>query len=681
MYHRSNGYAIIPYHVHRCYSALMLVLIFILLFLISPLAHAVHACDANVKVDGATLSSNCLKTTITRTASGAITTGSNNQVIQNLNISNGSGDCITVNHTGVIIKNNSIGSCSGNGVKVNNGGSGVTIQYNNIHDVGLSAVETTSGGNSGTVYLNRFFHNRIDVHTTNTGGGWIVEHNHFIDGNPGQACLRGQGVQPTTTPTNMNIRCNRLDNTGISGTAINDCNATNPDQPGGCNGDGFSVNHFINGSSSNKMYIRGNMVRYGTAAQTSSVPINPGDHLADQNLPGWGYVERNVMIKESSSCSGFTGMGGGHDFTWIFNVMAGTNRNVGYNPPIELTNQSGSTTCTGNTASDNKSYALDKNGTRQDGRIAGHCGTPAGWSTNDWNEPSYTHPDGTVYNLTNSTGRLALYNGNSLYQSCNACSDGKDNDGDGKTDFGSGASNDAGCTSAWSNNEDPAVSGGGGCTATPLPETANRANESPLTNCGQWFMGIRPVDNNINLVSNTMRSASTFASGWWNADVFDANQFDQITLITKEISPAAQRYIALYTRIQSPDTANMDAYRCRIIEEPTPPDTFTIQRIDNNGTAIDLSAVTPQNIANGDSFRCRTVGGTTYAEIDPAGAPVAWTVVVSATDTACGGNPCIAGSGYAGFGIDDPLVVDDFNAGTLSLSAPPAIMKYLLDED
>jgi hypothetical protein len=80
------------------------------------------------------------------------------------------------------------------------------------------------------------------------------------------------------------------------------------------------------------------------------------------------------------------------------------------------------------------------------------------------------------------------------------CSDGKDNDGDGKIDFGTGANNDPGCTSAADNDEtDP----GGGSSTDTTPPTIVPIAPAPGSQ----------IKNGAPLISATIRDDKTDLDG------------------------------------------------------------------------------------------------------------------------------------------------------------------------
>lgn len=424
----------------------------VLLFFLSLLplsAHAVHRCDANTKLDEVPLDSNCLKADVSRMSSGPVTSTLFGSTIQNLNISSG-GDCITIAHSNVTVKNNSIGRCGRSGVKIKPGVNGTLIINNYIHDVELNGVDVDAlNANAGKIYMNKFYHNRIDVLLQNQGAGWLVEHNHFIDAYPKQnQGLRGQAVQSRGTSVNAKFRCNRIDNIGLSARPA-DCAGSNQT---GMTGDLLSVINF-SGNSHNVLRMEGNNIRGGSIMQRSSVNVNPGDYASNSDKAAWATSEYNIMVKENASCGGATGTGGGHDLYLNNNVIAGSNQSASFAPPLEARKGPGSTICGPYVIGGNKAWYTDRNRRRQDGSVRRGCSTPKGWETNNWNVPVYTHPDGNTYALNTQAGRTELYYGSSLMDSCNACSDGIDNDMDTRTDY----PEDPGCKSKWDNSESGAA--------------------------------------------------------------------------------------------------------------------------------------------------------------------------------------------------------------------------------
>src|SRR5215216_416963 len=105
------------------------------LLLLPSTLQAVHPCNANAKLDGVALDSNCLKAGVARTTSGPISTSVNGQVIENKTIDGNNTPnvhCIKVQHNDVTIKNVEAFNCGNSGI-FEEGRTGLTIKNNYLH--------------------------------------------------------------------------------------------------------------------------------------------------------------------------------------------------------------------------------------------------------------------------------------------------------------------------------------------------------------------------------------------------------------------------------------------------------------------------------------------------------------------------------------------------------------------
>lgn len=680
----------------------MLPLLFFFLSLFFPgSAQAVHPCNASNGTD-----TNCMSTGTTRAVrTTTYNSTGNNTTITGLKISVGAGTtantqpCIKITHNNVTVKDNEIGPCGTtaviqNGVQLSAGTSGTIIKNNYIHDVTSTGVEglrsynssgvATDNGHAGaTVYMNRFKDNRIDIHTDTGSTGWTIEHN-FTDSAKPAKNLQGQFLKMNGSQSDGSISCNRIKRTGTASAL--DCSDNAP--PGGLVGDLISVNDH-EGTSGHALMIRGNIVRRDLSSQTSSVNINPADHLTNLDLQSWLTVDRNIMVEaDGSACGGTTGMAGGHDMIFTNNVMAGKNGNASFNPPFEAKRgttrpEFGSrkaTICAPLTVSGNSSYMQTSSGAIIGDSVAEiesfyrkndasfSCPKPTNFDSNDWNVPTYVHPDGNTYDLTVQSGgarggKDALVNGNSIYADCNACSDNVDNDGDGKTDFdGAGGTPDDGCLNAWSQREDSPVT-------TPTCDALDcfdRANENPLSNGGKWTNAIRgSATTALAVESNKLASsgaAGTFSSAYWNFTRFGPNVINEIQYTTEDPGiTTTTRQVQLFVRVNNPGSL-MDGYSCFFRQEISPDvDTVAIHKyVDNVDTII--AGPISRALTNGDQLRCRMEGDDIYAEVDPGGTGT-WNTVTSAVDST------FLTDGFVGVELRDPIILDNFNAETLPLAA------------
>lgn len=678
-------------------------LLFLLSLFIPSSAEAVHPCNAS---NGTT--TDCISSSVTLgSPEGRVTTTANGQTIENRRISTGAGTtlnqqpCILVLHSNVTIRNNDIGPCGTtgviqNGIQISGGTSNTTIKNNYIHNATSSAIDglrnstgdppvySQTGAQSGVVYMNRFKDNRNDINTNTDGTGWTITHNITTTAKP-TGNLVSQFAKTKGKQIDGSISCNRIDRSVAGVTYALDCSDKSP--PGGPVGDLVSV-HDHNGASGDELIIRGNIIRRDGSSQTSSVNINPADHLTNLDLQSWYIVDKNIMIeRDLSACGGTTGMGGGHDVTFTNNLMTGKNGSGGtggglFNPPFEAKLQRtganyGSvkaTVCTPVTVSGNQAYMLGSNDAIVGDSVAeiesfynkgtsSACPKPTNFDNNDWVVPSYTHSDGTVYNLTTTAGRDSLINANSLESTCNACSDGLDNDGDGLIDHSDAGGNETGCLSKWANKEDsPATVP----TCTDAIDCFNRANENPLSSGGKWTNAVRGGSTTALAVeSNKLASsgaAGTFSSAYWNAARFGPNLVNEIHYDTEDPGiTTVTRQVQLFVRVNNPGSL-MDGYGCFFRQE-IPPDVDTVaihKYVDNVDTII--AGPVSRALTNGDELRCRIEGDDIYAEID-VGNTGTWQTVTSVQDNT------FLTDGFVGIELRDPIILDNFNAATLPLAA------------
>jgi hypothetical protein len=161
-------------------------------------------------------------TTSTLTPSGPITlSGQNGTIVENLHITNPSGDCVVIlNSTNITIRRSEIGPCGGNAVKIS-GGSGMAIYDSYIHPEkplvtdccdnhdGIFASNTSNLSIQGNVIA--YGESNIEVN----GAATVIVTGNFllnpIDSNPslpadGQS--RGQNFQAWSGSSNVTVANN-----------------------------------------------------------------------------------------------------------------------------------------------------------------------------------------------------------------------------------------------------------------------------------------------------------------------------------------------------------------------------------------------------------------------------------------------------------------------------------------
>jgi len=210
---------------------------------------------------------------------GPITTTSNGQRIENLRIqrTSGTGPCITVNHTGVVIQDNEIGPCGAtestdnNGI-VSTGATNITIRRNVIHNV------------SNGVYL------------TSAQHPFVFEQNYVYN-------LRGP------FPRGQAFQTNGI--TGGTGSSKIKCNISDT-MPGvryGVDHNITNVEDHINlfntlgvDSTTNRIEIAYNRLRGGHPTSTSGSGINVGDGASGGNT----YSHDNIVVSTRNAAIAIT---------------------------------------------------------------------------------------------------------------------------------------------------------------------------------------------------------------------------------------------------------------------------------------------------------------------------------------------------------------------------------------
>jgi len=210
---------------------------------------------------------------------GPITTTSNGQRIENLHIrrTSGTGPCITVNHTGVVIQDNEIGPCGvaestdNNGI-VSTGATNITIRRNVIHDVANGAYLTSAA--------NPFVFTKNYVY--NLRGPWPRGQAFQTNGITG-----GTGSSKVTcniSDTKPGIRYGVDHNVTNVEDHINLYNATGVD------------------STTNRIEIAYNRLRGGHPSSTTGSGINSGDGASGGNV----YSHDNIVVNTRNSALAIT---------------------------------------------------------------------------------------------------------------------------------------------------------------------------------------------------------------------------------------------------------------------------------------------------------------------------------------------------------------------------------------
>ena len=253
------------------------------------------------------------------TPSGPITVSTSNTVIQGLQITNGSGDCVTITAgTNVTIKENEIGPCAGNAIKIVSG-TNHKIYDNYIHperrpsgccDTGDGIWITTGAGSGTDIQGNIICFGESNVLSQASG---VTIHGNYICNPQGNLASnigggRGQNVGATTGSSNTTITSNFIyscerTSDGLPGTQC----PTSPNYPMSARQEdsinfyqsstGLIQNNYVIGGNSesgtamiadgtagvvsNNLQFRNNIVH--NSAHAGIAVFNGGNHVIDGN--------------------------------------------------------------------------------------------------------------------------------------------------------------------------------------------------------------------------------------------------------------------------------------------------------------------------------------------------------------------------------------------------------------
>lgn len=179
--------------------------------------------------------------------------------------------------------------------------------------------------------------------------------------------------------------------------------------------------------------------------------------------------------------------------------------------------------------------------------------------------------------------------------------------------------------------------------------------ETPLSNGGTWSAPIDTGDTgmmaNASLQCRTQASGPTHSS-WWNVQTFGPDMAVSADL-PDAVANTTGRYVALFVRIQSPNTGGVDGYSCRYAVFDSGASLWILQ----DGTFTALEACPTVTYQNDDKLACRIVGSTLSSWLFSAGA---WTELCSVTDAT------VSGTGFVGIGGTDGSVgLDNIRGGTV----------------
>jgi hypothetical protein len=190
----------------------------------------------------------------------------------------------------------------------------------------------------------------------------------------------------------------------------------------------------------------------------------------------------------------------------------------------------------------------------------------------------------------------------------------------------------------------------------PVPDplaidTFNRADETPLSDAGNWGNSIIGGTNEIGLkvVSNQLATSHTTTStGWWKYQQFGADADAWVTIVGK---PGNGNAVRVYARLQAPGTSSVTGYMILFVDN-SGTDQVSIDRI--SGTTITALTTLNQEFNAGDKLRIRVLGSRIQAwRYDGT----QWSELGEVTNSTYGG------AGYTGVGLRGTIGrLDDFAA-------------------
>jgi len=184
----------------------------------------------------------------------------------------------------------------------------------------------------------------------------------------------------------------------------------------------------------------------------------------------------------------------------------------------------------------------------------------------------------------------------------------------------------------------------------------NRANEGPPPS-SSWAGPITQGQGQLQTFSNVVIAAAS-GSNYWNTS-FAADQECGLT-IGDFVSDSA----ALYLRINTPNSANLDAYAIGFYQGGAGTNVIRVFKIIDN-TATQLGGDISQTIANGDSIGAQVIGSTIYVWYKVGAG--SWTNLDTRT------NSEITAGGFVGisFGATNVYGDDFFGGAVVSVGTIP----------
>ncbi len=198
---------------------------------------------------------------------------------------------------------------------------------------------------------------------------------------------------------------------------------------------------------------------------------------------------------------------------------------------------------------------------------------------------------------------------------------------------------------------------------TGILDTFTGADENPIVT--NWTVKIRPTDDNLKRLSNTLQNEfqGGIGSGWYDISTYGPDSEVWATVTTK--GPTNGDQIRLYLRLVDVGLSTVDGYEARLVSVDAGTDAVRIFRLDN-GSSSQLGVDISQEFTDGDGFGFEAIGSTLAVYRKSAGV---WTLLDTRTDST------YTAAGYLGVqftqsGVGSP-VLDDFGGGTVVVGAAP----------
>lgn len=190
---------------------------------------------------------------------------------------------------------------------------------------------------------------------------------------------------------------------------------------------------------------------------------------------------------------------------------------------------------------------------------------------------------------------------------------------------------------------------------TPILDNCNRADESPLSDGGQWSNPIQVGGGHFDLVSNSIVFGSTAPSAYWNVKTFGPN-----SEVYVDVLAFGSQFVDVFVRMVNEGTASRSSYTFACI--PSGNGTAQIfKTINGTNTTLASFAV---SVLDGGSIGVRVIDSSIFAYAYNAG----WMLVGQVSDSS------LLSAGHIGILASSvSCTLDNFGGGTFILPPTPQI--------